>query len=263
MQNDNRHVIVACWYYTHFMVKQQDDPGHKGAGLIALAPVQLGHLPKCVQALQPGEKEFKGWDGEFKTFVAWNGYFAGVKDDLVFLERPDADETIGIPFTAFEPNAKTKVSRILSRSRSRREGSKLPCGIRQSDHPPLPSRSECLLLHPKVRRDLLEQAETTNGPHPLTDAEVQRLRGQVRRNGRLCHRLPCRSLALPEAFDPPLGARSSATPLSDSPIERVSLRTATCPRSRAPKEVIAHRLPSVPVWPEPSQLLIGQLPFRS
>jgi hypothetical protein len=63
LQNDNRHVIVACWYYTHFMVKQQDDPGHKGAGLIALAPVQLGHLPKCVQALQPGEKEFKGWDG--------------------------------------------------------------------------------------------------------------------------------------------------------------------------------------------------------
>jgi hypothetical protein len=67
----------------------------------------------------------------------------------------------------------------------------------------------------------------------------------------------------PKPSIPHSAPRSSATPLSDSPIERVSLRTATCPRSRAPKEVIAHRLPSVPVWAEPSQLLIGQLPFRS
>ncbi|MGO8933796.1 MAG: hypothetical protein ACLQDA_08815, partial [Terracidiphilus sp.] len=84
MRNDNRHVTVTCWYYNHFMVKEQNDPGLKGAGLITLASVQPGHLPKCLQALQPGEKEFTEWSEESKTFVPWNGYFAGVKHDLIF-----------------------------------------------------------------------------------------------------------------------------------------------------------------------------------
>lgn len=108
MRNDNRHVTVTCWYYGHFMVKEQNDPGLKGAELIALAPVQSGHLPKCLQALQPGEKEFSEWNEEYKKFVAWNGYFAGVKHDLVFLERPDGDDNSGIPFAAFGSDAKTK-----------------------------------------------------------------------------------------------------------------------------------------------------------
>jgi hypothetical protein len=40
--------------------------------------------------------------------VNWNGYFAGVKHDLIFLERPDGDDDSGIPFTAFEADGKTK-----------------------------------------------------------------------------------------------------------------------------------------------------------
>lgn len=108
MRNDNRHVTVTCWYYEHFMVKEQNDPGVKGAEVIALAPVQPGHLPKCLQALQPDEKEFREWNAGFKRFVGWNGYFAGVKHDLVFLERPDGDDNSGIPFTAFESDAQTK-----------------------------------------------------------------------------------------------------------------------------------------------------------
>jgi len=90
------------------MVKEQNDPGEKGAELIALAPVLPGHLPKCLQALQPGEKEFREWSAESKRFLGWNGYFAGVKHDLVFLERPDGDENSGMPFTAFESDAQTK-----------------------------------------------------------------------------------------------------------------------------------------------------------
>jgi hypothetical protein len=90
------------------MIKEQNDPGVKGAELIALAPVRPGNLPKCSQALQSGETTFSEWDEEHKTFVRWNGYFAGVKHDLIFLERPDGDENSGISFTAFDPDAKTK-----------------------------------------------------------------------------------------------------------------------------------------------------------
>jgi len=108
MQNDNRHVTVTCSYYNRFMVKEQEDPGVKGAELIALTPAQPGHHPKCLQGLQPGEKEFTEWSEEYKKFVRWNGYFAGVKHDLIFLVWPDGDDNSGIPFTAFETDAKTK-----------------------------------------------------------------------------------------------------------------------------------------------------------
>jgi hypothetical protein len=109
MRNDNRHVTVTCWYYKHFMVKEHDDPGVKGAELIALASARPGHFPKCLQALQSGEKEFTNWSEEYKKFLPWNGYFAGVKHDLIFLEWPDGDDNSGIPFTAFEADAKTKL----------------------------------------------------------------------------------------------------------------------------------------------------------
>ncbi len=109
MKNDNRHATVTCRYYARFMIKEQNDPGMKGAELIALAPVQPGHLPKCLQALQSGEIEFTEWSEEYKKFLPWNGYFAGVKRDLIFLEWPDGDDNSGIPFTAFRADAKTKI----------------------------------------------------------------------------------------------------------------------------------------------------------
>jgi hypothetical protein len=128
MRNDNRHVTVTCWYYGHFMVKEQNDPGVKGAELIALTAAQPGHLPKCLQALQPGEKEFTDWSEEYKKFVSWNGYFAGVKHDLIFLEWPDGDDNSGIPFTAFEPDAKTKFfeDSVLLEARGERHLNFLP-----------------------------------------------------------------------------------------------------------------------------------------
>lgn len=107
MSNDNRHVTVTCSYYSHFMVKEKNDPGVKGAELIALSPVLPGSRPKCLEALQPNEKEFAQWSDEDKKFVTWNGYFAGVKRDLIFLEWPDGDDNSGIPFAAFQSDAKT------------------------------------------------------------------------------------------------------------------------------------------------------------
>ena len=109
MKSDNRHVTVTCWYYTHFMIKERNDPGMKGAELIALVPLRPGHLPKCLQTLQPGEKEFTEWSEEYKKYLPWDAYFAGVKRDLIFLEWSDGDANSGIPFTAFATDARTKV----------------------------------------------------------------------------------------------------------------------------------------------------------
>lgn len=123
MPNDNRRHTVTCWYYGHFMIKEENDPGVKGAELIALAPVQPRYLPRCLQALQPGEREFKERNPDAKELVGWNGYFAGVKHDLVFLERPDGDENSGIPFAAFELDAQTRLfeDSVMLRARGERD----------------------------------------------------------------------------------------------------------------------------------------------
>jgi hypothetical protein len=123
MPTDNRHLTVTCWYYSHFMIKERNDPGIKGAEVIALAPVRPGRLPKCLPTLQPDEKEFKEWISEYKTFANWNGYFAGVKHNLVFLERPDGDENSGIPFSVFESDAQTKLfeDSVMLRARGERD----------------------------------------------------------------------------------------------------------------------------------------------
>jgi len=133
MKNDNRHVTVTCWYYEHFMIKEQNDPGMKGAELIALAPVKPGHLPECLHALQPGEREFTEWSEEYKKFLPWNGYFAGVKRDLIFLEWPDGDDNSGIPFTAFAADAKTKVfeDSVMLEARGERHLNFLPTSDKQ------------------------------------------------------------------------------------------------------------------------------------
>ncbi len=109
MSNDHRDVTVTCWYYPHFMVKEESDPGNKGAVRIALAPFLPGHFPKCLRANQTNEAGFKVWDAESKFFLAWDGYFAGVKHDLVFLEGSDGDSLSGRPFTVFKGNTTTRV----------------------------------------------------------------------------------------------------------------------------------------------------------
>ena len=109
MRTDHRPVTVTCWYYAHFMVKEQIDPGLKGAVSIALVPLQPRHLPKCTQAPQPSEKTFKECSAEFKACYSWDGYFAGVKRNLIFVERSDGDNNGGMPFTVFEPDMQTKV----------------------------------------------------------------------------------------------------------------------------------------------------------
>jgi hypothetical protein len=100
MPNDHRHVTFTCSYYPKFMIKELNDPGNKGALLIAIVPARPGQIPECTQKHGPGEKVFKDW----------NGYFGGVKRDLVFLFASDGDNG-GLPFTAFNSKTQAKIFR--------------------------------------------------------------------------------------------------------------------------------------------------------
>ena len=100
MPSDDRHVKLTCSYYSKFMIKELNDPGNKGALWIAIAPVRPGLVSGCTRRHGPGEKLFKDWDG----------YFGGVKGDLVFLYDADGDNG-GLGFTAFDSKTRAKVFR--------------------------------------------------------------------------------------------------------------------------------------------------------
>jgi hypothetical protein len=93
-------VKLTCFYYPQFMIKQLDDPGNKGALLIAIVATRPGHSPECIRGQSAGERAFKNWDG----------YFAGVKRDLVFLYDSDGTDG-GLGFTAFNSETMAKVFR--------------------------------------------------------------------------------------------------------------------------------------------------------
>ncbi len=98
MPNATEHIKLTCSYYPNFMVKELNDPGNKGALLIALVPVRPGHSPECTRRRSPGERVFKDW----------YGYFGGVKRDLVFLFGSDGTNG-GLAFTAFDSKTLAKV----------------------------------------------------------------------------------------------------------------------------------------------------------
>jgi hypothetical protein len=99
MSNDNRHVTLTCSYYSTFMIKELNDPGNKGALSISVSPDHAA----CTKTSGPGERLFNDQDGH-----PWDGYFAGVKQNLVFLRRSDGDGG-GLPFAAFDPTTGTKL----------------------------------------------------------------------------------------------------------------------------------------------------------
>jgi hypothetical protein len=100
MPNDDRHIKLTCSYYPKFMIKELNDPGNKGALLIALVPARPGHISECTRTHVPGEEVFKDWDG----------YFGGIKRNLVFLYDSDGDNG-GIPFTVFDSRTQEKIFR--------------------------------------------------------------------------------------------------------------------------------------------------------
>jgi hypothetical protein len=99
------HIKLTCSYYANFMIKELNDPGNKGALWIALVPAKSGHISACTRTHGPEDKVFKDRDGHY-----WDGYFGGVKRDLVFLFASDGTDG-GIPFTAFDSKTQAKIFR--------------------------------------------------------------------------------------------------------------------------------------------------------
>jgi len=91
------HVRLSCFIYPDFMVKVYDE-GQKGAEWMAIARIEKRKGPQCSKSHEPEE-----WvlDREKE----WDGYFMGVKGNLVFFRAPDGIDG-GMPFAIF--NAKTR-----------------------------------------------------------------------------------------------------------------------------------------------------------
>jgi hypothetical protein len=92
------HIKLTCSYYPTFMVKELNDPGNKGALFISTVPIEPGHTPACTKNHGPNERVFKDWDG----------YFAGVKRGLLFLDASDGSGG-GMPFAVFNPATGAKI----------------------------------------------------------------------------------------------------------------------------------------------------------
>jgi hypothetical protein len=93
------HVKLTCSYYPTFMVKELNDPGHKGALWIAIVPARTGNTSGCTRRHGPGEKVFPR---------DWDEYFGGVKRDLVFIYAADClSEELG--FRAFDSKTGAKL----------------------------------------------------------------------------------------------------------------------------------------------------------
>src|SRR5580698_9500204 len=96
--NRNQHIELTCAYYRTFMVKELNDPANKGALFIATVPIQPGNTPACTRKHGPNERVFKDWEG----------YFAGVKHGLLFLDASDGVGG-GMPFAVFDPITGAKI----------------------------------------------------------------------------------------------------------------------------------------------------------
>jgi hypothetical protein len=99
LMRKDEHVKLTCFYYSHFMVKQLDDPGNKGALFIAIVITRPGQVPACTRRHGPGEELFP---------QDWDQYFGGVKRDLVFLFAADGTDE-GLGFRAFDSRTRAKV----------------------------------------------------------------------------------------------------------------------------------------------------------
>jgi hypothetical protein len=79
--NPQSKPMLSCFYYSHFMIKQID-LGEIGAQQISILYIQKGHeQPPC---RRPNAKDEKVLDPK-----AWDGYFKGVKGDVIFLDAAD------------------------------------------------------------------------------------------------------------------------------------------------------------------------------
>ena len=96
---------LSCFFYPNFVIKQYDNQGEKGAQWVAIVPVEKGAAPACTRTHVSGERVFEPPE--------LNGYFYGVKRNLVFLNDADGMNG-GMPFTIYDSRTGKKIFRDSS-----------------------------------------------------------------------------------------------------------------------------------------------------
>jgi hypothetical protein len=92
-------IRLSCYFYRTFVVMEYDE-GQKGAEWLAIVPIQNGIAPACIRSHEQGEKIIEA--GE------WNGYFKGVKENLVFFRAADGTNG-GVPFAVYDSGTGKKI----------------------------------------------------------------------------------------------------------------------------------------------------------
>jgi hypothetical protein len=90
-RDDGRPAVLTCYYFPDFMVKEHD-LGERGAEWLSILLIP-GETPECESSHEPGEKIIE--------YPEWEGYFMGVKGNLVFFHGSDTVNG-GWPFAVFD-----------------------------------------------------------------------------------------------------------------------------------------------------------------
>ena len=89
-------IKLSCYFYPTFIVKENNDPGLKGAEL-AIVPIRKGMIPPCA------------WnDASEHGIIKGGGYFLAVKRNLVFINAADGTDG-GLPFMVYETTTGKKI----------------------------------------------------------------------------------------------------------------------------------------------------------
>ena len=89
---------LSCYYFPDFMVKQHD-LGGKGAEWLSIL-LDPGETPACKSSHDPGERVIE--------YPEWEGYFMGVKGNLVFFDGSDSVNG-GWPFAVYDSSNGKKI----------------------------------------------------------------------------------------------------------------------------------------------------------
>jgi hypothetical protein len=95
----NARILLSCFYYPDFMVKELNDRGVKGVRWVTVTPVINEDAPPCRLAHSSTER--------FMAKEWWS--FEGVKGSLLFLEAADGDDNGGMPFRILDMKTGKKI----------------------------------------------------------------------------------------------------------------------------------------------------------
>ena len=95
---DSHPTALSCYYFPDFMVKQHD-LGGRGAEWLSILP-ESGDTPECKSAHEAGERIIE--------YPEFEGYFMGVKGNLVFFDGSDTVNG-GLPFAVFDSSNGEKI----------------------------------------------------------------------------------------------------------------------------------------------------------